>query len=97
MSLVTKFVLTSVKYEIDIVVKNLYFKLLANIINLYIFKELSLEKIDSNIKADVSILYFLIWEAADIGIVNTANYNSDISATTLFTANNKENLYFWNS
>ncbi len=52
MSLVTKLATATVKQKIDAVVKNPYFKLLADNITPSTLKEFSLEKIDSNIKAD---------------------------------------------
>ncbi len=97
MSLVTKLATATVKQEMDTVVRNPYFKLLANNITPSMLEEFSLEKIDSNIKADAPFLHFLIQEAAGVEIVNTANCDSDTSATTSSAANSEENLYFRNS
>ncbi len=96
-SLVTEFLTATVKQEMDAVLRNPYFKLPANNITLSTLEEFSLEKIDSNIKADASFLHSLIREAAGVEIVNTADCDSDTSATTYFAANSKENLHFRNS
>lgn len=85
------------KQEIDAVVKNPYFKLWADNINPSTLEKFFLEKIDNNIKANAPFLHSLIWEAADVKIVNSANYDSNTSATTFFAANSKEYLHFWNS
>lgn len=78
-------------------VKNFYFNLSDNNITLSILEGFSLKKIDNNIKADISFLHFLIWEVVGVKIINTADYNSDTSATTPFATNNKKNLHFRNS
>lgn len=77
-----------------VIVKNPYFKLLANNISLFILKKFFLEKIDSNIKANASFLHFLIQEIVNIKIDNTINYDHDISITTFFTTNTKKNYIF---
>lgn len=95
MSLVIKLVSATIKQKIDTVIKNPYFKLLANNIILSILKKFFLEKIDSNIKMNIFFLHSLIWEKASVKIVNIADYDSDTSATTLFATNSKKNLYFY--
>ncbi len=97
MSLVTEFATATLKQEMDAVVRNPYFKLSADNITLSTLEEFSLEKIDNNIKSDAPFLHSLIREAAGIEIVNTADCNSDTSATTSSSANSKENLHFRNS
>lgn len=79
------------------VIKNSYFKLLVNNITLPILEVFSLEKIDSNIKIDISFLYFLIQVAIDVKRVSTIYCDHDISTTIFFTANSKKKLYFCNS
>ena len=65
-SLITELILITVKQEIDMVIKNLYFKLLADNITPSIFKKFSLEKIESNIKVDIFFFHSLIRETSDI-------------------------------
>lgn len=86
-----------VKHKIDAVVKNLYFKLSVNNITFFMLEKFFLEKIDNNIKVNIYFLYFLIQEAISIKIVNTTNYDNNISVTTFSIANSKKNLYFYNS
>lgn len=76
------------------VVRNLYFKLSANNITFSILEKFFLEKIDSNIKANISFLYLLIQEAVGIKIINIANFDSNTFATIPSTINSEENLYF---
>lgn len=78
----------------DVVVRNLYFKLLVNNITLSTLKVFFLEKIDSNIKEDISFLHSLIQEITSVKIVNTADCDNNIFATTFFAANSKKTLYF---
>lgn len=59
-SLVIKLAIAIVKQEINTVVRNPYFKLLANNITPFTLEEFSLNKIDSNIKADALFLHSLI-------------------------------------
>lgn len=65
-SLITKLVSGKVKQKIDDIVKNLYFKLLANNITASILKEFCLKKIKSNIKADAPFFYSLIRKVSGI-------------------------------
>lgn len=83
------------KQEMNTIVKNSNFKLLANNITPSILEEFSLEKIDSNIKANTLFLYFLIQEATGIKIVNIVDYDNNTFATTLFTANNEKKTYIF--
>lgn len=76
------------------VVRNPYFKFLANNITPSILEELSLEKSDSNIKVDALFLYSLIREAVGVGKLNAANCDNDTFATTFLAANSRENLHF---
>ena len=79
----------------DIIVKKIYFKLLANIITFFIFEKFFLEKIKSNIKTDVIIFYSLIKEAFGIQKVNTTNDNKNISITTFLVTKSRKNCYFY--
>lgn len=97
MSLVTELALAMVKQEINSVVKNPYFKLLANNITLSTLEEFSLEKIESNLKADASFFYFLIREASGIQKVNAANGDKNTSNTTPLAAKSRENRHSQNS
>lgn len=65
-SLVTKFMLATMKQEMDAIVKNLYFKLLTSNITFSIIEKFSLKKIDNNIKVAKFFLHFLIQKAIDI-------------------------------
>ena len=76
MLLITELVLARVKQEMDIIIKNSYFKLLANNITLSILEKFYLEKIENNIKADISFFHFLKGEAFSI------NSNKNMSITT---------------
>ena len=72
-----------VKQEIDVVIKNLYFKLLADNITPSTLKNFFLEKIESNIKVDTTFFHSLIREASDIQKVNIINSNKN-TFTSIF-------------
>lgn len=92
MSYVTKLVSVTVKQKIDAIVKNSYFKLLANNITPSILKEFSLKKIESNIKADTSFFHSSIREASSVKKVNAANGDKNMSATILLATKNREDF-----
>ena len=94
MSLVTKLVSATVKQEIDAVVKNPYFKLPANNITLSILEKFFLEKIESNIKADILFLHSLIREASGVKKVNVTDGNKNMSAITPLATKNREDRQF---
>lgn len=95
--MVIKLASTTIKQKMDTTIKKLYFKLSINNITFSTFKEFSLEKIDSNIKVDVSLLDSSIQEVARVKILNITNCDNTTFRTTLFMANSKKNLYFQNS
>ena len=95
MSLVTKPAWATLKQEVDTVVKNPYFKFPANLITLSILNEFSLEKIESNIKADALFLHPLIKIASSIKKVNAANNDKNMSTTTLLVTKSREDCQFW--
>lgn len=92
--LVTKYILVTVKQKIDAVVKNLYFKLLANNITLFILEGFFLEKIENNIKVDVLFFHSLIREASGIIKINAVNNDKNISATISSMVKSRKNCYF---
>lgn len=61
------------------VVKNPYFKLSADNITPSMIEKFFLEKIHSNIKTNISFLHFLIKKSASIKMINTTNYDNNIS------------------
>lgn len=93
MSLITKLALAMVKQEMDTVVKNLYFKLSANNITPSTLEEFSLEKIESNLKADALFFHSLIREASDVQKINAADGDKNTSNTTLLAANSREDRH----
>ena len=93
-SLVTKLALATIKQKMDAVIKNPYFKLLANNITPSILKEFFLEKIENNIKADAFFLHSLIKEISGIRKVNVINDDKNISATTLLATTSKKDCQF---
>ena len=76
------------------IVKNFYFKLLANNITLSILQEFSLEKIKNNIKVDVLFFYSLIKKASGIKKFNAVTGDKNMSATTLLATKNREDRQF---
>ncbi len=66
----------------DAIVKNPYFKLLANNITPSILEKFSLKKIESNIKADAPFLHSLIKKASGVNKANVTNGDKNMSATT---------------
>ncbi len=97
MSLITKLISATVKQEMDAVVKNPYFKLPANNITPSTLEEFSLEKIESNIKADASFLHSLIREASRIKKVNAADGDKNMSAITPLVTKSREDRPFQHS
>ena len=93
MSLVIKLALAIIKQEMDVVVKNPYFKLLADNITLSTLEEFSLEKIKSNLKADAPFFHSLIREASGIQKVNNINGDKNMSNTTHLAAKSKKDCY----
>ncbi len=94
MSLVTKLASVTVKQEMDAVIKNPYFKLPANNITPSILEEFSLEKIESNIKADAPFLHSLIREASGVKKVNAADGDKNMYATiSLYTKSIEDHLF----
>lgn len=93
MSLIIELTLAMVKQEIDTVIKNPYFKLSANNIILSTLEEFSLEKIESNLKADVSFFHSLIREASGIQKVIAANGDKNTSNTTPLVAKSREDRH----
>ena len=91
---VTKLVLVIVKQEMDLIVKNHYFKLLANNITPFTHEKFSLERIESNFKMDTLFFYFLIREISTVQKVNTANGDKNMSNTTLLVAKSREDCHF---
>ncbi len=89
-SFVTKLTSAMVKQGIDALVKNLYFKLLANNITPSILEEFSFEKIKSNIKTDALFFYSLIREVSDVKKVNTTNGDKNMSTTTFLVTKNRQ-------
>lgn len=85
MSLVTKLTWAILKQKIDTIVKNPYFKLSANNITFSILEGFSLEKIESNIKADAFFLDSLIREISDVDKVKP------LMVTRIFTPL----LHYW--
>lgn len=55
-----------IKAKIDVIIKNLYFKLSVNNITFSILEEFFLEKIKNSLKAYVSFFYFLIKETTSV-------------------------------
>lgn len=94
---ITKLALVMIKQKINTIITNLYFKLLANNINLSTSDKFFLEKINSNIKVNASFLQFLIIEVTNIRNINITNYEINISAITISVANNEKNYYVQNS
>ena len=92
MLLVIELASATVKQEMDPVIKNPYFKLPANNITPFTLKEFSLEKIESNIKADTPFFHSLIRKAFGIKKVNAANGDKNISATTSLVTKSKKRL-----
>ncbi len=78
----------------DAVVKNLYFKLIADNITPSTLEEFFLEKIESNIKADVLFLHSLIRKASGVKKVNATDVDKNMSATTLLAMKSRENRQF---
>lgn len=64
-----------------------------NNITLFILKKFSLEKIESNIKVDISFFYFLIKEVSSVQKVNVANNDKNTSTTILLAAKRKKDRY----
>ena len=93
-SLVIKLASVTVKPEIDIIVKNPYFKLLANNIIFSILEKFFLKKIESNIKADAPFFYSLIREVSGIKKVNTVDSDKNMSTTTPLAIKSRENRQF---
>lgn len=96
MSLITKFVSVIVKQELDIIIKNLYFKLLADNITL---SRLSLmifflKKIKNNIKLDALFLNPLTKEVSTIKKVNAITNHKNIFATSYLAIKSMENCHF---
>lgn len=96
MSLITKFVSVMVKQELDIIVKNSYFKFSANNITL---SRLSLmifflKKIKSNIKLDALFLNPLTKEVSAIKKVNAITNHKIIFATSCLAIKSMENCHF---
>ncbi len=83
-----------VKQEMNAVIKNLYFKLLANNITFSTFEEFFLEKIKSNIKINALFLYSLIREVSGVKKVNTANGDKNMSATTFLIMKSRKDCQF---
>lgn len=90
MPFVTKFTSAIIEQKISVIVKNLYFKLLADNIILSILKKFSLKKIESNIKKDACFLDFLIKKAASIRKVNVTNCSNK-------TTNSRKDFYLINN
>lgn len=84
-----------VKQQINIIIKNLYFKLLINNITVFIFEKFFFKKIESNIKADIFFLHSLIKKAFDIKKVNATNDDKNISAIIFLVTKNREDCQFW--
>ena len=78
-------------------VKNPYFKLPVNNITFSTFEKFSLEKIESNIKADALFLHSLIRKTSGVKKVNAIDGNKNISATTPLTMKSKKDRQFWHS
>ena len=93
-SVFTKLASARVKQEMDAVVKNPYFKLLANNITPSILEEFSVEKIESNIKVDALFFYSLIKEVSGIKKVNAANSDKNMSTTTPLAMKSKQDCQF---
>lgn len=74
----------------NVIIKDLYLKLLTNNIIFSIFKEFSIEKIESNIKENASFLHSLIRELTSIKKINAINRGNKM-------ANSKKYLHFWNN
>ena len=83
-----------VKQQINIIIKNLYFKLLINNITVFIFEKFFFKKIESNIKADIFFLHSLIKKAFDIKKVNATNDDKNISAIIFLVTKNREDCQF---
>ena len=94
MSLVTKLALAMVKQKMDAVVKNPYFKLSANNITSSTLEEFSLEKIESNLKADASFFHSLIRETSGVQKVNNADGDKNTSNTTPLAAKSRKDCHF---
>lgn len=94
MSLITKLASATVKQEIDAVIKNPYFKLLADNITPFTLEEFSLKKIESNIKADAPFFHSLIREVSNVKKVNIADGDKNMSATTSLATKSREDHQF---
>ena len=92
MSLITKLALAMVKQKMNAVVKISYFKLPANNITSSTL-EFSLEKIESNLKADIPFFHSLIREASGVQKVNTADNDKNTSNTTPLAAKSRKDCH----
>lgn len=91
---IIKLTLVIIKQEMNIIIKNLYLKLLANNITFSILKKFFLKKIESNIKINISFFYFLIKKLSIIKKVNTINSDKNIFTTMFLVEKYRKDYQF---